>query len=151
MNNQQKLMLGGAIAIVAVVVIVRQADELSAPPATRQAWFVDLTSGELFADDYGRHPPFASPTGGEAVRAHVYAVNCTDVRLNDIAYISRYNDAALAELAKPDERRRFDIIEMGELIAVYPSDGEPNWQSAISGEAERLKNTAAQRGNPCLP
>jgi hypothetical protein len=51
-----------------------------APAAPKSAWFMDLSTGELFVADFGLTPPIAAPSGklsdqGQAmgVRAHVFS------------------------------------------------------------------------------
>lgn len=151
-NSKSKLMAAGAVVILAIaaVLIARQSNPIGAPPATQQAWYLDIDSGALFSDAYGRNTPFDAPGGGKAVRAHVYRNgDCDDVGPSDIAYLTRYTDAALAELAKPDAQRRFDIVDAGLLVAAHTPGQQPQWTPATSPQGAKLITAAS--GGECLP
>ena len=80
------------LAIVIALVNISGGGEYKSRDVDR-IWMKDLTSGQLFDVGVmeGVHPPIQAPSGGEAVRAHVFACgDCGEDNQRFIAYLEQY-------------------------------------------------------------
>lgn len=132
-----------AVIVLAGVWIFRSTTGAGGRARPKQAYFLDLQTGELFATSAKEIPPFARPDGGQAVRAHVFACggDCAGGE-RFTAYLSRYSDQALAEFAK-GSRGDTEIVVGGQLIA-HP-DRPDRWVPATGEVALQIQEQAVNR------
>ena len=136
-KNPVVAIIAAIVLIVAVVLIFRQAGigggSMGSP---KDAYWYDLDTGKLFGHK-AVTPPIEAPSGGEGVRAHVFACNnCDDKSDRFIAFLERYSDEgkkALEEGAASGKDPMFRAQAMQYSEVRLEADTE--WTSGADMEA----------------
>ena len=118
-----------------------------------RVWMKDLSSGELFdvATKEGIHPPIKSPSGNDAVKAHVFACgNCDDDSKRFIAYLEKY----LPEAHKMFSEGGYNLTIL-EKAHVVSEDGKDEWVPIGLPEGQAIVNLKNSKCGddltPCFP
>lgn len=146
-NSGVKIVAAVALLAVAVFFIIRQGDS-GTQPLEGQAYFYDLTSGQLFAHPIKAQPPVDAPGGADkGVKAYVYACGeCAPDNL-EVGYLTTITPEAHDMLARSIDDPAFDstVIQDGHLIAQPPAEpgGEVNWVVQETPRAQQLRQAVA--------
>lgn len=124
-----------AVCFVALTMIVRQfaSGGPGISPIGGLAYFYDLSTHELFAEENTHFSPFAAPSGGQAVRALVFSCgDCAVEADRHIGHLQRFTDDALSQLHDAGGNVTSELLvemsDTGLLVALPPeSNGEPQW------------------------
>jgi hypothetical protein len=151
MEDRQKMMLYGSIAVMSICVIVMIYIFFgSSDPAPTQerpqidkVYFFDLTTNTLFPGEPHLTPPIPAPNNAKGARAYVYS--CGDCSKQWIGWIERYKPKAKALMDNPPvggyNAAQQTIVTTGlEIRAAKGTDKD--WVSPISQAAADLKNKA---------
>jgi len=145
-----KIGLAAAALVVGVGLItwsLTRPNPLRQGRAPKEHFFYDVNDGELFAASAGEIPPIEAPSGGEGVRAYVYACGrCTEARLQ-IGYLERFEPQAARAMELRDDPRLDEgellrlqqMIRGGTRVASPPEPGSsPEWISFEDAKAQHL-------------
>ena len=150
--------VAGIVLIVSVLLIARQMGLLrgaAAAPTAPDVFWYDLETGKLFGH---RVSParVTAPSGGAALRAHVFACNdCDDPNDRFIAYFEQFTDEARRVLQ--DEQRKSNpmslTMAMGHVRVRRPDSRE--WVIATHPDGLQVVNApltwcGGQPATPCL-
>ncbi len=100
LNNNPWVGIGvvAVLLIAAVLIVIDSLDAPSAEEQTGRGYFVNLQTGEIFADWLTRVPPFELEDGAMAVRAHVFSCDdCSPDQLF-VGVYEKYPDKAIKEM-----------------------------------------------------
>lgn len=119
-----------------------------------RVWMKDLASGELFDAGVQKavHPPITTDSGGQAVKAHVFACgDCNDESKQFIAYLEKYLPEAHEMFASG--RRDLNILAKTHVVR---ADDEDRWVPIGSPEGvaiikKRNERCGTQTLVPCFP
>ena len=99
-KNPVVAVIAAIVLIVALIFIFKQMGGGGGVGSPQDAYWYDLDTGELFGHK-NVTPPVPAPSGGEGVRAHVYACNdCNDKTDRFISFLERYTEEGKKFLEK---------------------------------------------------
>ena len=154
----KKPVVGVVAAIVLLVALVLIARQLGIGSGIgggpEDVFWYDLDKGDLFA-----HPatiePVTAPSGGEGVRAHVFAcTSCDDQDDRFTAYLERYTDEA-RRILKEEQARNNPMarpMAMAHVLVRRPNDDQ--WVAATGPQGmqimqERNSKCGGKPAKPC--
>ncbi len=158
MENRQKMMLYGSIAVISICIIALfytiyvyfiRSDPPSSGmrPQVDKVYYFDLTTNKLFAGDPQLTPPIPAPDqpagNPKGVRAYVYA--CDDCAKQWIGWLERYKPKAKALMENPPvggyNAAQLTTIKQGREVRAETGTDKA-WVSAGTQQALDLKNKA---------
>lgn len=121
-----------------------------------RVYFLDLQTADLFDAPANSKSPMTAPSGGEGVRAYVFACgSCADASQRFVAYVEKFSEQAAAELKRPTAERNMEVYEKGHLVAAAPVQGiQPQWLSIDHRGASQVTESPWQRcddAEECTP
>lgn len=146
------------VLIVAVVIIFRQlgvgAGGIGGP---KDAYWYDLDTGKLFPHK-AVTPPVKAPSGGEGVRAYVYAcTSCDDKSDRFIGFLERYSDEGkkiLEEGPTADSGPMYRVEAMEHSEVRREADAEwvsgANMEEAMALRQEHQTKCGGKPAKPCF-
>ncbi len=150
-KNYAKNPIVGIIAVVAIIVAWVWILKPGASSANGGVYFLDLNTHELYPETKQALSPSPAPSGGQGVRAHVFA--CGQCTADDrfIAFVERYTDEALAAKKDGSAVMNPQLLIEGQQV----SDGQATqWVPRMSPAGEQLMQSATSRCDQpqvCLP
>lgn len=127
-----------AILIGLAVLVVMRSNQ---PPPDPQAYYLDLSTGDLFVHTKRATPPIDVPGGAAGMGVRAAVIGCGDCSASNrkVAYIEKFSREAIAAMSatpvddEAAQRNQMTIMQ-GRLVAHPPQGGaEPQW---VSGETE---------------
>ena len=123
------------IVIAAVVFISTRKGSVSSRLGT--VYYYDLDSRETFTDK-PKVPPIDAPSGGKAVRAHLFACgSCDDPQSHKPGYLETYDTAVQQQL---QEGATPEAAGAGHLVSPVPESGPPQRVPYDSPQGMQLRN-----------
>ncbi len=123
----------------------------TAPAPPQAAYFFDTLTGELFVAPIASVAPIDAPSGGQAVRAHVFSCgDCSDMSQLFVGYLSGYT----AEVKAKIEQDNLDPRPEPHVAAPVFDGAKPLWQNASSAAGRAIKNVTRCESAPpreCFP
>lgn len=143
--------VAAAVVLFAIAAVVGWRNVNPPPAPTPQAYFYNLSTGELFAMPRETVSPATVSGGATALKAYVYACGECDAASRKVGYLEKYKDDVAPLVGKTfddfdqQEAATQQIID-GLLVAQPPEDDEVNWIPAGSDAGMALINSP---GNEC--
>lgn len=155
MEERQKMMLYGSIAVISICIIVMiyvlffstDPPPPDGRPQVDKIYYFDLTTNKLFAGEPQLTPPIPAPDqpagAPKGVRAYVYA--CEDCAEHWIGWLERYKPKAKALMENEPvggyNAAQHTIIKQGREVRAETGT-DKDWVSAGTQQALDLKNKA---------
>jgi len=157
MEQRQRIMLIGSIAVISICVIAMIyflffSGEPPTPnrrPQVDKVYFYNLKTKALFAADTTEIPPIMAPgqAAGKPQGVRAYVLSCGDCSEQWIGWLERYKPAAKTLKVSPPPNglnaKQAEILHKGGEIR--PADGtDKDWVWAKSEEALQIRNKALE-------
>ena len=138
-HGWRRIVIGVVLLLVSgypVTVIIRRM-AASGPPKTLSYWF-DMKTGRLYGVPGMEYPPTVAPSGGEGVKAMVYAAkDCTDLNDRFVVYLWKFTPQMKQLILNPNPNNHGP----GRLEMLVRTPDEDKW--VLRDPMERYELIAA--------